>query len=297
MKPLPMLWDVPWQLLLRMGACWPHIQENIREGKSAFGTSTHGISRSLTKVMALPSINWPTFRTSAPLPLATSWARFCSGTLDRQAETGISSQMEDIRGVAFSADEKWLATGKTAGHNQRMETVEVREVAAGKVVHVLQGNSRTGSMRRVWQFSPDGRYLNCWAGTDYYLRKWDMKNGRLVTEFQTVMPGMELSDGPEKFDPNRKESACSCLATWCFRPAATSFWSRQLLERFISSTLKPARENERSSCLAATTRTGISSIAHSPTKQQLAVWRPGGDVTVHHLTNGKELLMLPNAGA
>lgn len=98
-----------------------------------------------------------------------------------------------VRSVAVSPDGA-LVAGSALRNDLRLW-----DAKTGAERFRLLGNGEMGGQRRT-QFTPDGRRLIAW-GDDMYLRVWDVRNGKLVSEHRTVPDGMteaQLDDGPAR---------------------------------------------------------------------------------------------------
>jgi RNA polymerase sigma factor (sigma-70 family) len=91
-----------------------------------------------------------------------------------------------VRGVAVSPDGS-LVAGSALGNDLR-----IWDAKTGTERFKLLGNGRLGGTRRV-QFTPEGKRLVSW-GDDFYLRVWDMRNGKLLVENRTVPDGFTEAD-------------------------------------------------------------------------------------------------------
>jgi WD40 repeat protein len=102
-----------------------------------------------------------------------------------------------VRGLAFSPDGKLLASSCFD------DSVRVFDADSGREIYKLAGHSQLGGQRAL-QFSRDGRQLLSW-GDDFYLRAWNMSNGKAVREFRVGPGGFPLADDDD--DENQNDRA------------------------------------------------------------------------------------------
>ncbi|AWM36887.1 ECF RNA polymerase sigma factor SigE [Gemmata obscuriglobus] len=87
-----------------------------------------------------------------------------------------------VRGVAVSPD------GALVAGSALRNDLRIWDAKTGAERFRLLGNGESGGQRRA-RFTPDGRRLAAW-GDDMYLRVWDTRNGKLLSEHRTVPAGI-----------------------------------------------------------------------------------------------------------
>jgi WD40 repeat protein len=100
-----------------------------------------------------------------------------------------------VRDLAVSPDGA-LVVGSALRNDLR-----VWDAKTGKPRFKLLGNGAMGGKRRV-RFTPDGKHLVAW-GDDGFVRVWEVRNGKLLSEQSTRPPGKE-SDPDDPFGDKRR---------------------------------------------------------------------------------------------
>lgn len=100
-----------------------------------------------------------------------------------------------VRDVAVSPDGA-LVAGSALGNDLR-----VWDAKTGKPRFKLLGNGMMGGKRHV-RFTPDGKRLVAW-GDDEFVRVWEVRNGKLLSEHSTRPPG-KASDPDDPFGDDRR---------------------------------------------------------------------------------------------
>jgi RNA polymerase sigma factor (sigma-70 family) len=100
-----------------------------------------------------------------------------------------------IRDVALSPDGTLLAS------NCLDDTVCLWDVASGRKIYRLAGHGEMGGRRAVG-FTPDGKAFLAW-GDDMYLRQWDVRTGKAVSEYAIRPSGIEVAG--EDDEPSKRE--------------------------------------------------------------------------------------------
>jgi WD40 repeat protein len=95
-----------------------------------------------------------------------------------------------VRDLAVSPDGA-LVVGSALRNDLR-----VWDAKTGKQRYKLLGNGEMGGKRHV-RFTPDGKHLVAW-GDDAFVRVWEVRNGKLLSEHSTRPPGKE-SDPDDPF--------------------------------------------------------------------------------------------------
>jgi WD40 repeat protein len=95
-----------------------------------------------------------------------------------------------VRDVAVSPD------GALVAGSALRNDLRVWDAKTGKQRFKLLGNGAMGGKRRV-RFTPDGKRLVAW-GDDEFVRVWEVRNGKLLSEHSTRPPGKE-SDPDDPF--------------------------------------------------------------------------------------------------
>jgi WD40 repeat protein len=95
-----------------------------------------------------------------------------------------------VRDVAVSPD------GALVAGSALRNDLRVWDAKTGKQRFKLLGNGMMGGKRRV-RFTPDGKRLVAW-GDDEFVRVWEVRNGKLLSEHSTRPPGKE-SDPDDPF--------------------------------------------------------------------------------------------------
>jgi WD40 repeat protein len=88
-----------------------------------------------------------------------------------------------VRDVAVSPD------GALVAGSALRNDLRVWDAKTGKQRFRLLGNGMMGGKRRV-RFTPDGKHLIAW-GDDAFVRVWEARNGKLLSEHSTRPPGKE----------------------------------------------------------------------------------------------------------
>ncbi len=111
---------------------------------------------------------------------------------------------------------KW-ARGLTVSHNGKLvassgmdDTVRLWEAAKGQELLRLPGHGTYGGRRPV-VFTADDKQLVSW-GEDAYLRRWDIKTGKVVAEHALRPAGVTVADHLN--DPDESPSARARLDNW-----------------------------------------------------------------------------------
>jgi WD40 repeat protein len=98
-----------------------------------------------------------------------------------------------LRDIALSPDGTRLVTSSLD------DTVCLWDLAAGRTIFRLPGHGKMGGRRAV-AFTPDGKYFLSW-GDDFFLRKWDVRNGKAVFEHAIRPTGIKVpSDKDEAYE-------------------------------------------------------------------------------------------------
>jgi WD40 repeat protein len=108
-----------------------------------------------------------------------------------------------VRGLAVSPD------GALVAGSALYNDLRVWDAKTGKQRFKLLGNGRIGGKRHV-QFTPDGKQLIAW-GDDEFVRVWDVRNGKLLSEHSTHPPGKEI-DPDDPFGDERRYREVSLAA-------------------------------------------------------------------------------------
>jgi WD40 repeat protein len=85
----------------------------------------------------------------------------------------------EVWSVAFSPDGRWLAGGSGAGSGSINNTIDVWDVATGRLIYTIQGHRE--NILSV-AFSPDSRWLAS-GSADNTIKLWDVVNGREIRTF------------------------------------------------------------------------------------------------------------------
>jgi WD40 repeat protein len=99
-----------------------------------------------------------------------------------------------VRDISLSPDGKFLTASSLD------DAVHVWETASGREVYRLAGHGELGG-RRTLGFLPDGRGFLSW-GDDFYLRLWNVKNGKALLEHAIRPSGVTV---PDEDNPRGKE--------------------------------------------------------------------------------------------
>jgi RNA polymerase sigma factor (sigma-70 family) len=110
-----------------------------------------------------------------------------------------------VRGVALSADAN-LVAGSCMD-----DTVRVWNTRTGQELFKLAGHGTTGG-KRTLAFTPDARQLISW-GDDYYLRVWDLRNGKALAEHDLRPPELkEAANARDRLVVELRLTDALCLA-------------------------------------------------------------------------------------
>jgi WD40 repeat protein len=111
------------------------------------------------------------------------------------AETGKQKRKFDgparerlVRGAAFSVEGTRLAT---SGMD---DAVKFWDFNTGRLIYQLPGHGAAGTVNREVHLTPDGRFLLSWSPNDYYVRKWDLRNGESLVEHRLKATGVDWPD-------------------------------------------------------------------------------------------------------
>jgi WD40 repeat protein len=189
-----------------------------------------------------------------------------------------------VRGLAFAPDGRLLASSDFS------DAVRIWDVAAGKQLHQVAGHGKIGGYRAVG-FSADGATLTSW-GDDYYLRRWQMKTGKALSEARTRPEGLMVP--PEDDDGERfSEEHIVFTAGAAVVPGAEQF---ALLGRdgrlhlFAAATGKALR-------VLKTDLRDPNALALSPSGKQFATFDTAGNVVIGDLASGRALFTVPSDGS
>jgi RNA polymerase sigma factor (sigma-70 family) len=159
-----------------------------------------------------------------------------------------------VRGIALSPD------GSLVAGSALRDDLRVWDAKTGTEKFRLVGNGEMGGTRRV-RFTPDGKRLVAW-GDDLYLRLWDMRNGKLVSEHRTIPNGMTEAD---LNDESRRNLL---IGFWSadISPdgSALAFTQYRVVQVFDVETGKERMKFEPDS-------NGVGTLAFSPDGKRLAV--------------------------
>jgi WD40 repeat protein len=180
-------------------------------------------------------------------------------------------------GVGFSRDGKLLAISG--------DSLDVWDVTAGQRLYRLTGHARLGLIKRLVQFSGDGRCLLSWGGSDSLLRKWDMRTGKALIEFRTG-PGSEALEDPDRLrNPRRLEEF-----DFGFADAAFTVQGREFMLAAISGKIDvydiESGKQTRSLDIGTDARDQYYSLVLSPDSKHFCASRRT-QLTVHDLATGK----------
>lgn len=87
-----------------------------------------------------------------------------------------------VRGAALSPDSRLFATSSLE------DTVRLFDTESGREIYRLPGHGRMGGVRAL-AFAPDGQSVASW-GDDLYLRVWDVRTGKALSELRIYPPAM-----------------------------------------------------------------------------------------------------------
>ncbi len=114
---------------------------------------------------------------------------------DAAGKPGLQLQHDSwVRGMALSPDGSLIV-------GSALRDLRVWDVKSGTEKFRLLGNGFLGGTRRV-QFTPDGKRFVAW-GDDLYLRVWDLRNGKLLSEHRTLPDGMSETQLEDPFARDR----------------------------------------------------------------------------------------------
>jgi WD40 repeat protein/tRNA A-37 threonylcarbamoyl transferase component Bud32/tetratricopeptide (TPR) repeat protein len=189
---------------------------------------------------------------------------------------GHSTRDATIKGIAFSADSKRLATASIDG------TAKVFTVDDGRLELALRGNRR---FLLGVAFSPDGRLLAT-AGSDRTSRLWDTETGEEVT----ILAGHENMVTMVDFSPDGTRLLTASLDTtirvWDVPKRPTEAPS-------VSSEKAPSPTSDRPDRLIPGRPAAVSALAFHPDGRRLASAYWDGFVRIDDLETGRAVLSIP----
>jgi len=216
------------------------------------------------------------------------------------AATGKQNQMLDatagrrVPGAAFSLDGKRLAT------SDMEKGVNVWEVATGRKMYQFPGHGRSGAIKRVVYITPDGRYLLSWSPNDFYLRKWDLQNGKAIVEHRIRPQGMQV---PENDDENDDLQIGVAIKTLQLHSTDGAFTIRGDQLVLVSPQGKVHFFDVATGKESRVVRVGVGDkqgsgvyLALSPTRKHFALVTRGLQVTVYDWVSGKVVFSLSFPG-
>jgi WD40 repeat protein len=165
-----------------------------------------------------------------------------------------------VRDVAVSPD------GSLVAGSALRNDLRVWDARTGAERFRLLGNGEMGGKRRV-RFTPDGRRLVAW-GDDLYLRVWDTRNGKLLSEHRTLPDGVT----EEQLDDRRSMHLLALSAADVSADGSTfALCARKVIQLFDVATGKQRARFEADS-------NGLHSLALSPDGKRLAAGGRGKSV-------------------
>jgi WD40 repeat protein len=108
-----------------------------------------------------------------------------------QQKAVVQTTAKSICGSGLSSDGTLLAV---ASH----ESLDLWDVEANRSIYQLTGHAPLGLVTRLVRFSADGRYLWTWGGSDFILRKWEVKTGKALMECRTLRDGAKVDDDADR---------------------------------------------------------------------------------------------------
>src|SRR5262249_19707421 len=99
------------------------------------------------------------------------------------------------------------------------DTVRLWDADTGREIYRLAGHGALGGYRALG-FTPDAKRLLSW-GDDFYLRVWDVANGKALSEHRLRPTGVKAPE--EDGDPREREMRLLSLGPGVFSPDGKRF--------------------------------------------------------------------------
>jgi WD40 repeat protein/transcriptional regulator with XRE-family HTH domain len=202
-----------------------------------------------------------------------------------------SGHTNDVWGVAFSPDGKYLASGSSDG------TARMWDLANGETVRVFEGHA--GEVSEV-QFSPDGKTLL--VGSVEAAHLWDIASGQLIQVFSGIRGGGSVAFSPDgkymvtaSFDDKNAqlwdvatgESLRTFQGDGEVIRVAYSPNGEYLLTGSVNFTARLWNPTTGEEIKTLTISSGIESLAFSPDSTSVAFGTSTGEAQIWSIDDGK----------
>jgi WD40 repeat protein len=193
-----------------------------------------------------------------------------------------------IDGAVYSPDATLLATSGN--------TLDLWNVETGLLVYRLTGHRRLGGVSRSIRFSADCHYLWSWGASDFFVRKWYVKTGKLLAEFRLPAES-NLVDDPDEAEASVRFLTGGLLGSPAFGQftrrgnqflLATHDGKIQLRDRDSGKTMRAVEVGTDKEPY------GLAMLALSHDEKHIIVGRRG-QATVHDLATGAAHLTIPRS--